>query len=65
MLSAVIGVKLDEAELYEIGHRINTLERAFNVREGVTRKDDVLPKRLLRGCPEISRLAANSNGSMP
>jgi len=48
MLSAVIGVKLDEAELYRVGHRINTLERAFNVREGVTRKDDVLPERLLK-----------------
>ena len=29
------------------GKRIFNLERIFNIREGFTRKDDILPKRLL------------------
>jgi len=37
--------KIDELLL--IGNRIVNLERCFNVREGITRKDDTLPKRFL------------------
>ncbi len=36
------------ANLMEIGERIVCLERCFNIREGFTRKDDTLPKRMLR-----------------
>jgi aldehyde:ferredoxin oxidoreductase len=46
MLNAATGWGLDLAELEQIGHRICTLERAFNVREGVSRKDDTLPWRV-------------------
>ncbi|NOZ57602.1 MAG: hypothetical protein GXO73_12535 [Calditrichaeota bacterium] len=31
----------------EVGERIFNLERMFNIREGFSRKDDTLPKRLL------------------
>lgn len=34
-------------ELAEIGERIFNLQRMFNIREGINRKDDTLPKRLL------------------
>ncbi|MBW2669812.1 MAG: aldehyde:ferredoxin oxidoreductase, partial [Deltaproteobacteria bacterium] len=34
-------------EFRKIGERIYNLERAFNIREGLTRADDTLPKRLL------------------
>jgi len=34
--------------LFLVGERIVNLERAFNVREGFSRKDDTLPERLLR-----------------
>ena len=34
-------------EVVRIGERIYTLERAFNAREGFTRQDDTLPKRLM------------------
>jgi len=34
-------------KLVEIGERIYTLERLFNIREGFSRKDDTLPKRFL------------------
>jgi aldehyde:ferredoxin oxidoreductase len=32
----------------EIGERIYTLERLFNLREGFTRKDDSLPERYFK-----------------
>lgn len=35
-------------EFLETGDRIWTLERAFNAREGLGRKDDTLPERLLK-----------------
>ena len=33
-------------ELMEIGERVSNLQRCFNVREGIRRKDDMIPKRL-------------------
>jgi aldehyde:ferredoxin oxidoreductase len=47
LLSAVTGWDVDVAELERIGERIVNLERLFNVREGVRRKDDVLPWRVM------------------
>jgi aldehyde:ferredoxin oxidoreductase len=46
MITAATGWDLDLAELERIGERICNLERAFNVREGVSRKDDTLPWRV-------------------
>ena len=47
-LLAATGIKefADVANLMEIGERIVCLERCFNVREGFTRKDDTLPRRM-------------------
>jgi aldehyde:ferredoxin oxidoreductase len=39
-------------ELMETGERIFNLCRAFNIREGITRKDDKLPKRFSEPLPE-------------
>jgi aldehyde:ferredoxin oxidoreductase len=39
-------------ELMKTGERIINLCRAFNVREGITRKDDKLPKRFSEPLPE-------------
>jgi aldehyde:ferredoxin oxidoreductase len=47
LLSAVTGWSVDVAELERIGERIVNLERLFNVREGVRRKDDVLPWKVM------------------
>jgi len=47
MLSLALGVEMSEAELMQAGRRIVTLERCFNVREGATRQDDLLPWRLM------------------
>ncbi|KAA3644742.1 MAG: hypothetical protein DWQ07_15145 [Chloroflexi bacterium] len=42
------GIDMDEATLLHIGERICNLERLFNLREGFTRQDDTLPKRLVK-----------------
>lgn len=49
MLMAVRGVDefADNDYLWKVGSRIFNLERAFNVRQGLGRKDDTLPKRIL------------------
>jgi len=44
-VSAATGMKVDEADMREIADRIWTVERAFGVREGITRKDDILVGR--------------------
>jgi aldehyde:ferredoxin oxidoreductase len=42
-----IGRSIDKEEFLKIGERIYNLTRLFNVREGVSRKDDALPLRML------------------
>lgn len=46
--SATTGLDLSESEVLHIGERIVNVERAFNVREGLSRKDDRLPERFLK-----------------
>ena len=46
-LKAVTGVSFSERQIMKVGERINNLERAINVRQGLTRKDDTLPERFL------------------
>jgi aldehyde:ferredoxin oxidoreductase len=54
LLPAATGIEdfSDESYLLEIGERIYTVERAFNVREGFSRKDDILPSRFLNETPK-------------
>ena len=47
MLNPLCGWDMSEEELMATARRIRTLERCFNVREGGSRKDDTLPKRML------------------
>jgi aldehyde:ferredoxin oxidoreductase len=47
LMEAVTGLTLSAEEVQAVGERINNLARAFNVREGFTRKDDTLPERLM------------------
>ena len=47
MVRAVTGWDVTVAELERTGERIVNLERMFNVREGVRRRDDVLPWRVM------------------
>jgi aldehyde:ferredoxin oxidoreductase len=45
--SYITGIKLSAKDMMAAGHRIHTLERYMNTREGITRKDDTLPARFL------------------
>ncbi|MDY7036135.1 MAG: aldehyde ferredoxin oxidoreductase family protein [Thermodesulfobacteriota bacterium] len=45
LLEIITGMEYTPEELMETGERINNIERLFNIREGVSRKDDTLPDR--------------------
>jgi aldehyde:ferredoxin oxidoreductase len=45
VIPLLVGFEFNEAELKAIGERIVNLARAFNVREGIARKDDCWPER--------------------
>jgi aldehyde:ferredoxin oxidoreductase len=47
MIANCVGWKLDVSDFRKTGERIYNLARAFSIREGLTRTDDTLPKRLL------------------
>jgi aldehyde:ferredoxin oxidoreductase len=47
LLNAVTGRGWTEAQLLQIGERINNLERLFNLRNGMKPTDDTLPARVL------------------
>jgi aldehyde:ferredoxin oxidoreductase len=47
MLNLITGWKMTKGEFLETGERIYNLKRLYNVREGVSRKDDTLPPRVL------------------
>lgn len=48
MFENVTGVDMKSEEVLTVGERITNLDRAFNIREGLTRKDDSLPDRFLK-----------------
>jgi len=45
MFEAATGLKIGKGQFEMVGERINNLERLYNAREGISRKDDRLPKR--------------------
>jgi len=47
VLSKVTGWSVTAAELQQVGERINTLKKLFNLRQGWQPPDDWLPSRLL------------------
>jgi len=48
LLKFAANMELSKADLMEVGERIYTLERMFNLREGFSRKDDTLPERYFK-----------------
>lgn len=48
LVEAVTGWKTSLWELLKAGERLSVMLRAFNAREGFTKDDDVLPRRLFR-----------------
>ncbi len=47
MGSGLTGIALSPEDVERVGERVNNLARAFNVREGFSRKDDTLPERVM------------------
>jgi len=47
VIEAITGLKFTEDDLLKIGERIHNMKGDFNAREGVTRKDWLLPTRIL------------------
>jgi aldehyde:ferredoxin oxidoreductase len=48
ILNAVTGLRMTGGELRRVGERVVNLERCFNVKHaGLSRKDDILPRRML------------------
>jgi len=46
--SLVTGIPMTGAELLKAGERMSNLARLYNVREGLTRKGDTLPPRIMK-----------------
>jgi aldehyde:ferredoxin oxidoreductase len=43
----VSGWEINFKEILKIGERVSNIQRCFNVREGIRRKDDYIPRRLM------------------
>ena len=48
LIHYAIGMEFLKEELMTIGERIYTVERMFNIKEGFSRKDDILPERYFK-----------------
>jgi len=59
--STVTGIKLSSREFLQAGERIHVLERLMNTREGIARKDDTLPGRMLHE----GRLSDDDGATVP
>jgi len=67
ILSALTGWDIDQFKLWKIAERVYTLKRCFNVREGITKKDDMLPKRTfepIESGPSKGRKVENLKGML-
>ena len=51
ILRAVTGIPYSDDDLLKAGERIWNLERLFNLKAGLTKKDDTLPPRILKEPP--------------
>ena len=45
LLSSLTGWNVSDKDLLKIGERTNNLQRLFNIREGLNKKDDLIPER--------------------
>ncbi len=61
IFEAITGIKLSQAEMFVAGDRVHTLERYMNTREGISKKDDTLPSRMLNE----GRLSDKKNHTVP
>jgi aldehyde:ferredoxin oxidoreductase len=59
-VSKLTGWNIDGKELLKIGERDYNIQRLFNIKEGITKKDDYLPKRVLT-MPEFGKYSDVDN----
>ena len=62
LVTSLTGIPCTQEYLDEVGLRILTQERLFNIREGLGREDDSLPERLLK---EPLPDGPNKGGTVP
>ena len=55
IFNAITGWEWSVKELLKAGERIINLQRLVNVRDGIRRKDDVLPKKIFQAAKEGPR----------
>lgn len=48
LIKLATDMEFTKTQLMEVGERIYTIERMFNIREGFSRKDDTLPERYFK-----------------
>ncbi len=51
-VNRVTGFEMDKKELLKVGERLFNLKRLYDIKLGISGKDDVLPKRLLTAKPD-------------
>jgi aldehyde:ferredoxin oxidoreductase len=51
-VSKITGFEIDKEELLKIGERLFNLKRLYDIKLGISGKDDILPKRLLTAKPD-------------
>lgn len=57
LISSLTGWDIDGEKLLNIGKHIYDFQRMFNVREGIKKKDDMLPERVLK-LPEFGKYSS-------
>jgi aldehyde:ferredoxin oxidoreductase len=48
LLELGVGIRREDEEMFVLGDRTTTMERLFIAREGIRRKDDILPERFYK-----------------
>ena len=61
LYEAITGIELSQKGMFLSGRRVHVLERYMNTLEGISRKDDTLPRRLLKE----ERLSDKKNRVVP
>lgn len=65
MITAVTGTEAALEDLQRAAERSLTIERAFNLREGLDRETDTLPERFLREGIETGEITAGPFTELP
>lgn len=61
LYSSITGLKMPQSSMFKAGERIHLLERYLNTKEGISRKDDTLPDRILKE----KRIAPDDDATIP